>query len=1073
MKVSVLSAVAALSVGLLASVFPAYAAPSGEEQARMYFEFGALREAARFDEAEQFARRTLEIMRNSNGDTRTAVASWTHNLALVIHEQGRYAEAERLYLDALARIRAFWQGDHAMMSTYLDSLARLYIDLTRYREAESLIRRALKLRREGIGQGADRAEVAGSLNLLGIVLREAGQLDAAEAAHKESLEIRQDLWGPLQDDVAIAMGNLALVYQEQGQYVRALLQQKRTLSVRIKLHGEKHQETADSYAAMGALMYDMGRFQEAEEWHQKALEIRRAANGANHPKTADSMNSLGQTLSARGQFAEAGALIRDAANVYEAVFDSNHLSLASSYNGLANILEDHKQYLEASELYEKSLSIIREVLGDNHVRVAQRLHNLALINERLNRPDEAERLYRQALQISESRLGNEHPDLIISLSNLAMLYDQENRKEDAEQLWRRVQTIQEKHLEPDHVSVGTTLGERARGMYLRREFDAALPLVSRAIEILEASGVSPRRIAVEYALKADVLWATGERQRAIEALETAMDLAEQQRIASSGTEFEQAELFSRMLGYFEKMADWEIERGNINAAFLAAERARGRTLLDQFQQRGADPFAGIPEDVATKLASTQQNAFTRVASYEKQLRLLLKQSEIASAQRSAERIRLVQNLDKARQDVIEARRAIRDARPLSRSLLAGEYKPVTLQELQDWSSAMSITTLRYFVTTKRCIVFITQPNAEASQFEITVNSTEAQGLQIGTGSISATGFEALLMSADAGIVKALRQPTVDSADLHRLLHLWRVLIPEPVRTSIDNGMIKRLAVIADGPLAHLPFEALVTSMSSEPVYMLDCDVQLVYSPSATILRRMSDARNKQDHTTRSLLTIGNPASPEDQPTDSGRTRFLYSSLGGQLDPIPYAELESRQAASVFKQAGWTVSNAAGAAATETMFRARSAEFGIIHLACHGFTDETQGNLFGALALAPDDSSDGFLTLGEMSDLSIPHCQLVVLSACETNYGPLQAGEGVWAISRAFLATGAETVAATRWMIDDEASATLIDAMMTTIARSDGAIRPHQALRVAQRFVRAQSKWQHPYYWASYSVLGSP
>src|SRR5262249_59282303 len=95
-------------------------------------------------------------------------------------------------------------------------------------------------------------------------------------------------------------------------------------------------------------------------------------------------------------------------------------------------------------------------------------------------------------------------------------------------------------------------------------------------------------------------------------------------------------------------------------------------------------------------------------------------------------------------------------------------------------------------------------------------------------------------------------------------------------------------------------------------------------------------------------------------------------------------------------------------ATEAAVRYNVGGRRIIHLACHGLTDQKYGNFFGALALTPgpraasDPADDGFLTLPEIYELDLKSCELAILSACQTNYGPQQKGEGVWALSRRFL-----------------------------------------------------------------------
>jgi CHAT domain-containing protein len=141
-------------------------------------------------------------------------------------------------------------------------------------------------------------------------------------------------------------------------------------------------------------------------------------------------------------------------------------------------------------------------------------------------------------------------------------------------------------------------------------------------------------------------------------------------------------------------------------------------------------------------------------------------------------------------------------------------------------------------------------------------------------------------------------------------------------------------------------------------------------------------------------------------------------------------------------------------------------------------EEQSANLLGALALTPgaaadDPRDDGQLTLAEVYGLNLQGCELAILSACETNFGPQQQGEGVWALSRGFLVAGARRVVASNWLVDDEAAATLISYFCGELAKRQGGAGPDyaRALHNAKRLVRKNPKWQSPFYWAMFELLG--
>jgi CHAT domain-containing protein len=152
----------------------------------------------------------------------------------------------------------------------------------------------------------------------------------------------------------------------------------------------------------------------------------------------------------------------------------------------------------------------------------------------------------------------------------------------------------------------------------------------------------------------------------------------------------------------------------------------------------------------------------------------------------------------------------------------------------------------------------------------------------------------------------------------------------------------------------------------------------------------------------------------------------------------------------------------------------------LHLATHGLVDQHQHSSLAALALTPppgettNAEDDGFLQLYEIFDLKLPECELAVLSACKTNVGRAFEGEGVFALSRGFLAAGARRVIASQWSVDDVSTAELMGTFFQKIAAAEKAgqqIDYALALRDAKRRVRSEKQWAAPYYWAPFILTG--
>jgi CHAT domain-containing protein len=283
----------------------------------------------------------------------------------------------------------------------------------------------------------------------------------------------------------------------------------------------------------------------------------------------------------------------------------------------------------------------------------------------------------------------------------------------------------------------------------------------------------------------------------------------------------------------------------------------------------------------------------------------------------------------------------------------------------------------------------------------------------------------------------------------------------------------------------MPLEALRTSVDP-PRYVLDEWPPIAYAPSAMILAALEQRKSTGQGSANSLLTVGNPRYPEVDPavTRSSSDVALadYLAAGGTLSPLPGTSTECRKVATAFRSAGvQDVATLEDINASEQNVRAHLAGRKFVHLAAHGLVDLQYQNLFGAIALTQPErfettttDNDGFLSLFEIYGLPLGNCDLVVLSACQTNVGPERPLEAGSTMARAFLAAGAKRVVCSHWDVDDESTSELIGAFTAGIGESLRAGQPPnyaQALDDARKYVREQPKWSSPYYWAPFVLMG--
>ncbi|MBN1285819.1 MAG: tetratricopeptide repeat protein [Anaerolineae bacterium] len=190
-------------------------------------------------------------------------------------------------------------------------------------------------------------------------------------------------------------------------------------------------------------------------------------------------------------------------------------------------------------------------------------------------------------------------------------------------------------------------------------------------------------------------------------------------------------------------------------------------------------------------------------------------------------------------------------------------------------------------------------------------------------------------------------------------------------------------------------------------------------------------------------------------------------LGNPDYSLPFATDEAEEVAAILG-----VLPVLGGDATESLLRAQIGSAGVVHMAAHGKFD-AQDPLSSALKLAGDAENDGLLEVREVYALPLrEHGPLVVLSACETAVGALTEGDEFQGLTRAFLLSGARTVVASLWTVDDAATAALMAAFYRNRA---GGMNEAAALAAAQRSVRqdAANSWTAPDYWAGFVLVGVP
>ena len=383
-------------------------------------------------------------------------------------------------------------------------------------------------------------------------------------------------------------------------------------------------------------------------------------------------------------------------------------------------------------------------------------------------------------------------------------------------------------------------------------------------------------------------------------------------------------------------------------------------------------------------------------------------------------------------------------------VLTSGGKPVELPTVQEDLVPDDGLMLLYQIGYEESFVFVIPPAGQAVEAFplLLIDSTTASVLGSEVGALTARPLRAVLggttgQAGAEGVMTKLGTRSVGcrnvTATTRRLHALWQVLVPDTLWARVQAA--SEIVVIPDGALHYLPFEALVVAPGSTPAqtrYWLDEGPILRYAPSVTALSTVTQSlktRPVPRYDKAAVLSLSDPIyKPSEVATELDSlppherseaetmllTRNSFEDLGGPLERLPGTAEETKAIQQAYgSEAARTVETLQQLAANEPALRAALSDKRYLHLATHGLVNERRGALFASLALTPPpgdsvaSDNDGFLQLHEIYRLKLPDTELAVLSACKTGVGRYVEGEGIFALSRGFVAAGSRRVVASQ------------------------------------------------------------
>ena len=300
---------------------------------------------------------------------------------------------------------------------------------------------------------------------------------------------------------------------------------------------------------------------------------------------------------------------------------------------------------------------------------------------------------------------------------------------------------------------------------------------------------------------------------------------------------------------------------------------------------------------------------------------------------------------------------------------------------------------------------------------------------------------------------------------------------------------KRLLIVSPGILQYIPFATLKVPSARSGVkgkFLIETN-ELVSLPSASVLSVLR--KNKKNEDVKEQTSIAILADPVFSKSD---VRFKRLSLKGNgtknaggakvntenvsrrlrsdLSRLRFSRIEAKAIES-FVPAGQRFVALDFSANTKLIKNKRFQKAKIIHFATHGIINSDFPELSSIVLSMFDENGkqqNGYLRLNDIYNLRL-NADLVVLSACDSGLGKEIRGEGLIGLTRGFMYSGAESVVASLWKVEDRATAELMKRFYRAML-TEGQ-KPAAALRTAQIEMLKDKRWNNPFYWAAFTLQG--
>lgn len=722
-----------------------------------------------------------------------------------------------------------------------------------------------------------------------------------------------------------------------------------------------------------------------------------------------------------------------------ALESQNVQQLEYAYTLSANIAVVRKNYTQASHLYQKIIQAIESGQINNAHLYLTGVENLASVYLRNQQTDSALHWVKKA----KAYLNTEGSSHYVTRSNLheimAGIYEAKGNINLAEKEALLGLQMAKQHLGSDHPQIAKMQNMLARLAIEKHEYSRALacsqmalatvtgtvsannihenPLLSSLkTDNLNFSILLNKGLAIkEMALKEENIDLLNTSQQTFLLADSVAERTLQSSLLENDKVLfarESMQLYEPALQLAMQLYQMQNHKDQLQIILHWMEKNKSRVLQKAIYEARQVNSTGIPDSL-----------IIRQYDISRQLQQLTHGSPVNDSLEDT-RLRLLQKLQQIQQNI--------DNQYSNYALFSQGLPSLQIERLQQYVSDQQKAIIHFFTGNKHIYILGIWPTGIKAH-QVPVNDDFLTNLN--------DFFQSLHVMPKTGHA-GFKMFTKSAFYLYgQLLH--------PVMEDVERmqASVSGIQVIADGILAGIPFECLLTEKyESENIDYKSLNYLIRYYDVSYALAA-------------GLLL---PVSANQEYARIQRAGvFAYTQLDG-FAPLPNSLKEAEMIKKNMSSKSFLEKEA-----TLAVFREKAKEFDLLHLAIHGQWHREMPFLM----FQPDDNSDGLLQINDLYTMQLS-AQLAILSACETGVGTVQDGEGIISIARGFFYAGCPAVIMSLGKIHDHTVVHLMERMYYYMLRGKNL---DYAISQSKRdwLASADEYTAHPGFWTSMVLMGKP